>query len=72
MEIGSSQWEKPTGLGEGDIVVEFNGQPIAGIDDLHKLPTGARVGVRSSLIVIRHTVKLVLEVVPVESVAKRN
>jgi S1-C subfamily serine protease len=56
-----------TGLRDGDIVVEFNGQPIAGIDDLHKQLTGAQAGVRSPLTVIRHTEKLQLEIVPEES-----
>jgi S1-C subfamily serine protease len=60
------------GLREGDIVVEFTGQPIAGIDDLHKHLTGAQVGVRSSLTIIRHTEKLAVEIVPEESAAKIN
>ena len=55
------------GLREGDIVVEFAGQAIAGIDDLHKHLTGAQVGVRLSLTLIRHTEKLQLEIVPEES-----
>jgi S1-C subfamily serine protease len=55
------------GLREGDIVVEFGGQAIAGIDDLHKQLTGEQVGVRSSLTMIRHTEKLRLEIVPEEA-----
>src|SRR5262245_29546538 len=55
------------GLHEGDIVVKFGGQAIAGIDDLHKLLTGAQAGARSRLVVIRHTEKLELEIVPEES-----
>lgn len=55
------------GLREGDIVVEFSGQAIAGIDDLHKHLTGTQVGVRSVLTVIRHNEKLALEIVPEES-----
>lgn len=55
------------GLREGDIVVEFAGQAIAGIDDLHKHLTGAQVGVRSSLTVIRHNEKLALQITPAES-----
>jgi S1-C subfamily serine protease len=61
-----------TGLREGDVIVEFAGQAIAGIDDLHKQLTGAQVGVRSPLTVIRHTEKLQLEIVPEESAAKLN
>jgi S1-C subfamily serine protease len=54
------------------MVVEFNGQAIAGIDDLHKHLTGAQVGVRSPLTIIRHTEKLTLEIVPEESAARNN
>jgi S1-C subfamily serine protease len=60
------------GLREGDIVVEYSGLPVAGIDDLHKFLTGAQVGVRSTITIIRHTEKLQLEIVPEESQAKRN
>jgi S1-C subfamily serine protease len=61
------------GLREGDIVVEFAGQAIAGIDDLHKHLTGAQVGVRSPVTVIRNTERLQLEIVPAESgSANRN
>ncbi len=55
------------GLRDGDLIVDFNGYPIAGVDDLHKQLTGAQVGVRSSLTIIRYTEKLQLEVVPEES-----
>jgi S1-C subfamily serine protease len=61
-----------TGLREGDMIVEFDGHAIAGIDDLHKHLTGMQVGVRSPLTVIRHTEKLQLEIVPEESAAKAN
>jgi S1-C subfamily serine protease len=55
------------GLREGDLVVGFDGQPVAAIDDLHRLLTETRVGVRAPLIVIRGTERLTLEVVPEES-----
>lgn len=60
------------GLREGDLIVEFNGNAIASVDDLHKQLTGAQVGVRSPVTVIRHTEKLQMEVVPEESQAKGN
>ena len=59
------------GLREGDLVVGFDEQPIAGIDDLHKQLTGTRVGVRSVLTVIRSTEKLQLQIVPEESGVKK-
>jgi S1-C subfamily serine protease len=55
------------GLREGDLIVDFNGHSIASVDDLHKQLTGALVGVRSPLTVIRNTEKLQLEAVPEES-----
>src|ERR1041385_2611182 len=55
------------GLREGDIIIGFDDHPIASIDDLHKLLTEDRIGHKSSLLVIRGTQKLDLEVTPRES-----
>jgi S1-C subfamily serine protease len=55
------------GLREGDVLVEFSGHRVASIDALHKLLTGAQVGVRSRLAVIRRSEKLDLDIVPEES-----
>ena len=55
------------GLREGDVIVALDGKPVAGVDDLHRLLTDARVGVSSSLRVLRWTEKLELEIVPAES-----
>jgi S1-C subfamily serine protease len=55
------------GLSEGDIVIGFDGQPIAGIDDLHKMLTEEKVGVKTMLTIIRHTEKLSLSIIPEES-----
>lgn len=51
----------------GDIIVGLDDSPIAGIDDLHKLLTEDRIGRKSSLVVIRRTEKLSLQVIPRES-----
>jgi len=58
---------KKAGLSEGDIIVGFDGQPIAGIDDLHRMLTEERVGVKTTLTTLRHTEKLNLNIVPEES-----
>jgi S1-C subfamily serine protease len=58
------------GLRDGDLIVEYGGQAIAGIDDLHKLLTGTQVGVRSAIVMLRDTEKLRREIVPEESGAK--
>jgi S1-C subfamily serine protease len=55
------------GLVEGDIIIGFEDQPIAAIDDLHKVLTEERVGVKTGITIIRRTEKVVLEIVPEES-----
>ncbi|MGB7769319.1 MAG: trypsin-like peptidase domain-containing protein [Verrucomicrobiia bacterium] len=57
-------------LREGDMIVEYGGQAVTGIDELHKLLTGEQVGVRSPIVVLRGTEKLRLEIVPQESGAR--
>ena len=58
---------KRAGLREGDMIVALEGQPVAGVDDLHRLLTEVRVGVGCSLTVVRHTEKLELKIVPEEA-----
>ena len=55
------------GLSEGDIIVGFDSQAIAGIDDLHRMLTEEKVGVKTTLTIIRQTEKLNLDIVPEES-----
>src|SRR6202158_4558642 len=58
---------KRAGLREGDIIVALEGQPVAGVDDLHRVLTDVRVGVSCALTVLRWTEKLELKVVPEEA-----
>lgn len=60
------------GLAEGDIIIAFDGHPIAGIDDLHKWLTEEKVGVKTELTVIRRTEKMLLDIAPAESGSKRE
>ena len=55
------------GLREGDVIVALEGQPVAGVDDLHRLLTEVRVGLSSTLTVVRYTEKLELKIVPEEA-----
>src|SRR5919199_1160426 len=57
---------RSSGLQEGDIIIGFAGQPVAGIDELHRLLTEERVGRRSPLEVIRRTERLTLSIIPKE------
>jgi S1-C subfamily serine protease len=58
---------KRAGLREGDVIVALEGQPVAGVDDLHRLLTEVRVGVSCSLSVVRYTEKLKLKIMPEEA-----
>lgn len=52
------------GLLPGDVIVEFAGHPVAGIDHLHRSLTEVGVGTRSALTLLRGNEKLSLEIVP--------
>ena len=55
------------GVQEGDVLVEFDGEKLTGIDDLHRLLTEARVDRPLSMALVRRAEKLILEIVPVDS-----
>lgn len=55
------------GLREGDVLIAFNGRPIGTIHDLHKMLVGEQIGVPAKLLIIRHTEKLELSILPAES-----
>jgi S1-C subfamily serine protease len=54
-------------LREGDVVVGFDGHPVAGIDDLHKLLTEDRVGIWARLRILRDGEVLTLDIIPEEA-----
>ncbi len=54
------------GLREGDLIIAFKGQPVAGIDDLLRRLVGAEIGIASDLTVLRDTDKLDLRITPQE------
>jgi S1-C subfamily serine protease len=55
------------GLRDGDIIVEFAGQPVSGADDLHRLLTEDRIGRRSPIGVIRGTELITRDIEPRET-----
>jgi S1-C subfamily serine protease len=63
---GEASAAREAGLLAGDLVVEFDGVPIRGIDDLHRLLTDERIGKRVPVTVIRGVQKLTVEIVPKE------
>ena len=63
---GEASAAREAGMLAGDLIVEFDGFPIRGIDDLHRLLTDERIGKRVPVTVIRGVQKLTLELEPRE------
>jgi S1-C subfamily serine protease len=55
------------GLREGDVILAFDGLPVAGIDDLHRLLTSERVGVAAMMSVLRRDETVEVVVTPSEA-----
>jgi len=54
------------GLRDGDLLVSYKGQLVTSLDDLQRVLVASEIGVRSTLVVVRHTFRLELDVVPRE------
>src|SRR6266403_2600639 len=54
------------GVAKGDLIVSFGGEAVNGIDDVHRMLTGARIGERAELVVLRGSERRKLPVVPAE------
>jgi S1-C subfamily serine protease len=67
MSVEANSPAATAGVMKGDIVLAFAGQPVSGIDDLHRLLTDDRITVSSELIVLRRGRRQQLTVVPAES-----
>lgn len=59
---------KVAGLREGDVIVGFAGEPVAGIDDLQRMLSHLRIGVPTPLMVLRKTERIYIAVTPRESI----
>lgn len=55
------------GLRKGDVILGFDGTAVSGIDDLHRLLTGERIGSPAALVVLRNGERRRLTVIPAES-----
>jgi S1-C subfamily serine protease len=55
------------GLQPGDIIVAFDGQPVHGIDDLHRLLTGERIGAATTVAAVRKAERLELPITAAET-----
>ena len=59
------------GLQQGDVIVAFEGEPVSGIDELHRHLVANLIGIPSMLTIVRHTEKLDLSITP-EELAQNN
>jgi S1-C subfamily serine protease len=55
------------GVRDGDIILAFADQPVAGVDDLHRYLSSDRIDVPSKLTILRATERRTLMVVPADS-----
>ncbi len=55
------------GLRDGDVVLAFAGEPVTGLDDLHRLLTEDRIGAPQTLTILRSAERRTLTIVPAET-----
>ena len=55
------------GLAERDVLVAIGDRPVGGVDELHRVLTEDRIGVRTKLTLVRELQRLDLEIEPAES-----
>jgi len=54
------------GLRDGDVVLAFAGQPVTGVDDLHRLLTDARIGIETPMTILRRGARRQMTLIPAE------
>ncbi len=55
------------GLRDGDVILGFAGEPTSGVDQLHRQLTDDRIGLASTMTILRNGARRQLTVVPAES-----
>ena len=58
------------GLEEGDLILGLDGHPVGDIDDLHRLLTEERVGIKVPMRILRRPEILTLPILPAESASQ--
>jgi S1-C subfamily serine protease len=72
MSVESSSPASAAGVRERDLIVAFDGQPVTGIDDLHRYLTDERIGHATPVTVLRGPERVQLIVVPWEDRSERH
>ncbi len=65
-EISPESPASRAGLQQGDVLIAFDGIPLAGVDDLHRLLTGDRAGQPTAIEVLRRAERLSVTITPEE------
>ena len=60
------------GVVSGDIIVDFDGKAVTGVDDLHRLLVTESIDARTTIVVLRKADRLELAIVPEESATETN
>ena len=58
------------GLRDGDLIIGFDGETTEGVDALHRLLTEERIGIKSTIGVLRGAHRMTLTVVPADAPAR--
>ena len=66
MSVESGSPASHAGLANGDIIIAVGEAPVTGVDDLHRVLTAERIGVPSSLTILRNGTRQQVTVVPKE------
>ena len=72
--VASVEPESPAaaaGVRDGDVILAFAGEPIGGVDHLHRQLTDDRIGTPATVTILRHGARRQLTVVPEESGRQR-
>jgi S1-C subfamily serine protease len=66
VEVSDGSPAAAAGLRPEDLVVAIDGLPVRGVDDMHRLLTGERIGTRCELAVVRGSTERAVHVTPRE------
>ena len=67
MSVESGSPASHSRLAPGDIIIGFGDSPVTGVDDLHRILTAERIGVPSSMTILRNGVRQQVTVTPEEA-----
>jgi S1-C subfamily serine protease len=68
MGVAPNSPAKAAGLREGDVIISLGEEPVAGVDDIHRMLTRDVIGKKLAMVVLREfTKRLEMSIAPAES-----